>query len=229
MPADYLPMGDEPLMVWSENASAQITSDPMSFGLSAPIATVLAGLVLTYKNAVLAAKNPATRGSSTCFAMSEAKQALIAYVRPMVRTIQGTLSVTAQQKHDLGINVRKAPSPISAPVDAPATEVEEMNGWLAKFKCRPAGSEGRSTMADGAAQLQIYSYIGTTPPGNVNDWHFEGVSSRANFSVAFDPDLAVGSKVYVCCCWATARGLTSPACAAIGLLIGGGVPEVGAA
>jgi hypothetical protein len=229
MPSDYLPMGDEPLMVWADNASAQITADPTSLGLSAPIAVVLAGLVATYDAAVLAAKNPATRGSSTCFAKDEAKAALIAYVRPMVRTIQGTLSVTPLQKHDLGINVRKAPSPISAPVDAPATEVEEMNGWLAKLKCRPAGSEGRSSMADGSAQLQIYSYVGATPPGNVNDWHFEGVSSRANFSVAFDPELAVGSKVYVCCCWVTARGLTSPACAPIGLMIGGGVPEVGAA
>jgi hypothetical protein len=101
-----------------------------------------------------------------------------------------------------------------------------MNGWMAKFKVRPAGSEGRSTKATGAIQLHAYSYVGATPPTNLNDWKFEGAPSKAIFSVAFDPDLAAGTRVFVCCCWVTARGLCSPACAPIGLLIGGGVPEV---
>jgi hypothetical protein len=52
------------------------------------------------------------------------------------------------------------------------------------------------------------------------------VSSRAIFLVNFDEDLAVGTKVFVCCNWITARGLTSPACAPIPLLIGGGKPDV---
>lgn len=225
---DYLPRTDEGLSTWAQNASAQISANPTSFGLTAGTASSLASLTTTYKDAVLAARDPLTRGSSSVFAKRQAKQALIDFIRPMVLTVQGTATVTPQMKHDLGITVRgeNLPTPINAPQDAPAAEVAEMNGWMVKIKVRPAGSEGRSSRAPGAAMIHIYTYVGATPPGNVNDYKFEGASSRSVFEVLFDDDLAIGTRVWVCCQWVTARGLTSPACAPIGLLIGGGVPEV---
>jgi hypothetical protein len=208
------------------NLNTKVLATPLVYGISVPQSVSLNADFLAFDGAYQATIDPETRTPGKVQLMHDTRATLKSNLRMIAGIIQKNPAVTNEQRVDLGLPVYAERSPISAPPDAPVAEVAEMNGWTAKIKTRPAGSEGRSTFAAGAIQLAIYSYVGATPPGNVNAYKYEGVSSRAIFEVNFDPDLAVGTKVFVCCCWQTARGLTSPACTPIPLLIGGGVPEV---
>jgi hypothetical protein len=223
---DFLPTKDAALLSWSANFNTLIGLTPEAFGLVAADATAYNTKHLAFVAALTTSTEPNTRTHPAILATKAKRRELTDMARDLSKRIQGTPSVTDAQKASLGLDVKAPPTPVHAPTDAPVAEVDEMNGWLAKFKVRPAGSEGRSSLAPEAKMIHIYSYVGATPPANVNDYKFEGVSSRAIFEVQFDPELAVGTKVFVCCNWVTGRGLTSPACSPIGLVIGGGVPDV---
>jgi hypothetical protein len=208
------------------NIDSKVGTGFASYGISSAQKDQLHTDFLAFDDAYQDTIDGSTRTPAKVQLMHDTRATLKATLRMIARIIQANPAVTNEQRVELGLPVRQDPSPIDAPPDAPVAEIAEMNGWTSKVKTRPAGSEGRSTKAAGAIQLQIYSYVGATPPGNVNDWKYEGVSSRAIFLVKFDEALAVGTKVFVTCNWITARGLTSPACTPIPLLIGGGKPEV---
>jgi hypothetical protein len=173
---------------------------------------------------------PSTRTKPALEAKNASKDDLLAYFRPLVQDVTNAVTMDNTKRAALGIPLRATSfTPITAPTEAPVPEIAEMNGWKAKIKVRPAGSEGRSSRPANVSMLFVYSAVGTAPPTNLNEYKFEGPSSRAIFEVQFDSGLTVGTKVWVCACWVTARGLTSPAFSPIGLLIGGGKPEVDAA
>lgn len=210
--------------------STKISAAPLPLSLTVAQATELSSRTSAFEAAFLDAEDPATRTRAKISLKRSTRKNLTEYGRMLARIIQAAPTVTDEQRIDLGLPVRDTlPTPIQPPDLAPVAEVAEMNGWKAKFKVRPAGSEGRSSRPEGVALIQAYSFVGPTPPGNVNEWKSEGLSSRAIFEIAFDSEVPVGSRVWACCQWVTARGLTSPASAPIGLLIGGGVPDVGAA
>src|SRR4051812_28494515 len=119
--ADFIDTTDDGMLSWGANFSTRITATPIVYGLTAAIATTLAGEQSAYASPLSAAQEPSTRGSSTVIAKNTVKADLIAYCRQLTRTIQGVSTLTAQQKHDLGITVRDTqPSPIPPPANAPS-------------------------------------------------------------------------------------------------------------
>src|SRR4051794_2282711 len=113
---DFIPSSDADLLAFGANFSTLITANPTSYGLSAPIATTLAAKQAAYAAALEAATNPSTRGGSTILAKDEARSDLVAYCREVARAVQGTMTVTNQQRYDLGLTVREAePTPIPPP------------------------------------------------------------------------------------------------------------------
>src|SRR5687767_1028356 len=100
MAADFIPANDAAFDAWADNFSDRITANPTSYGLTAAIATTLAGKVTAYTNALATATNPATRGGSTILAKDLARADLEPYCRQLARAIQGTLTVTDQQRYD---------------------------------------------------------------------------------------------------------------------------------
>jgi hypothetical protein len=92
--------------------STQITATPTAFGLVAAQATAYAALNDAYATAYLAAQDPSTRTKGQTAAKKTAKQNLIVMASNLAKIIQGTPTVTDQQKIDLGISVRATPTPI---------------------------------------------------------------------------------------------------------------------
>src|SRR5689334_13884603 len=122
---DYIPSTDAGKLTFGQNAVALITPNPVTWGLTAGIATQLGTYVSDYETKLAAATEPATKSRSNTFAKNQSKKTMVAYLRDLVATIQGTATVTDQMKHDLGITVRGAnpPSPINPPTEAPMFEV----------------------------------------------------------------------------------------------------------
>ena len=157
MRRDNVPAKDNLLASFATNISTRLTATPTAFGCTSGMATQLSGLLATFVTKLAAAQNPETKGRSTIFAKNTAKTALVAYLRLVIRQIQGTGTVSDQQRLDLGINVRKTPSPPGNPGTANRLKVllTAMGALDLSWKC---------TNPTGGTMYQVFRKIGTAEP-----------------------------------------------------------------
>jgi hypothetical protein len=205
--------------------SEKISAAPLPLALTVPQATELASRTATFDAAFLAAADPATRTRAKVELKRSTRKFLSDYGRMLARIIQAAPTVTDAQRIDLGLPVADSlPTPIDAPTAVPAPKVVSMDGWTASLQLRVAGSDRRG-LPPQVSGAYIYSFAGPVAPTDPQLWKFEGATTRADCKVAFDNSLEAGSKVFVCACFFNPRQQTGPACGAVHLLIGGGVPE----
>lgn len=195
----YLPMKDAELLTWSGTFSSLISATPTAFGLVAAQATAYAAAVA-----------PETRGGSTVYAKDQAKVNLVKSTRSLVKQIQGTPTVTNQQRYDLGINVPKVRQQIPPPAMAPQIVVKGVDGNKVRLWLRnPA--DGRRRKPAGVQGLFLYSYVGTTPPADPTAWKAEGGTTQTDILVEFPLDAEPFSKVWITAQYYNPRSQTGPA------------------
>jgi hypothetical protein len=221
----YIPTTDEGKRVWANNLANLLTSAGPSYGILAPAAAAYQAVVDTYDAALTAAVDPSTRGPSTITTKNTARRALVDASMAIVATLQGN-ALSPTQKTDLGITDRFAngPTPIGAPTAVPVPKILRVNGWETEVQITVADSSSRS-LPKGVAGINIYSFIGATPPADPLLWTFEGESSKSRFTIAAPPETPVGTKIWYTFCFKSPRFQTGPACAGVAVIIGGGVPE----
>lgn len=223
MPKDYIPSNDADLLAWGANFSSLISADPVSFGLSAAIATNLAGKQTAWANALEAATNPTTRGGSTVLAKDTQRADFVAYCRLLARAIQGTLTVTNQQRYDLGLTVRDTePAPIPPPSASPGLDIIETVGNTVRIRLHDSTSTTRRGKPAGVAGAAIFAFAGPVAPTDEAGWVFQGNTTRTTFNVTFPPSTAPGSKVWLCAFWFNAKAQSGPSCMAVGVNLPGG-------
>ena len=205
----YLPETDDGLLAWATPFSAKITATPTAFGVTAGNATTLSGLLSTYSTCLAASQDPQTRGPSTVFAKNQAKVNLTSFIRQLVRAIQGTLTVTNQQRQDLGITVRAEPQPIPPPATSPVVEVKSVNGSTITLRIHGEDALKRGKIP-GAAGASVFSYVGENPPESTDAWVFQGSTTRTEFAVVL-PQSASAQKVFLCAFWYSPRAMSGPA------------------
>ena len=211
MGKEWLPLTDDALLVFVQPFSAKISLDPISFGVTSGTAATLAGLVSGYRSCVSAAKDPATRGVSTCFAKAFSKKQLVAYVRQVARAIQGTMTVTNQQRSDLGLTIRRTAAPaVPPPISAPAADVIAVVGRRLRVRLRDADSTRRAR-PDGVSGALLWSHVGEAPPPDLSGWRAEGTVTKTTCEIVFDNDLPPGATVWVFAQWLNPTLQTGPA------------------
>lgn len=94
---------------------AKILAEAGAFGLDEAAALRYQTAQQIYAAAYLAAINPDTRTNSRVRAKNDAKNQLRVVSAQLARVISGQPFVTDKQKIDLGLNVRKAPTPARKP------------------------------------------------------------------------------------------------------------------
>lgn len=232
MTTDFIPRTDAALLAYSANFSTLMTASPTTYGCTAGMATTLATKQAFYATCLEAATNPATRGGSTVFAKDNARRDLVAYIRQLARTVQGTASVTDQQKFDLGVTVRKTViSPIPVPSQSPTLVVKSTNLNIVRVELRTMSGPGVSQRGKppGVTGAAVFSYVGATPPIDIEDWVFQGNTTRTVVDIAFDPGIAPGAKVWLCGFWFNARMQSGVASAPISTNVPGGGVGLGIA
>lgn len=225
MAADFIPTNDLAFEDWAQNFSQIITADPVVLGLTAGIATTLAGKLTSYSSAVAAATAGPTRGESTIHAKDVARDDLEKYCRQLARMIQGQITVTDQQRVDLRLPVRDVhPSPRPAPDAAPGVQIVQVNGRsvLIRLSDAATGRHAKPANVDGA---NVFSFIGPTPPApeDVSAWNFEGTTSRTKFVVNFPSSVANGTTVWLTAYWFNERKQSGPGAQPIPTVIQGSV------
>jgi hypothetical protein len=215
MSTGFLPDKDAALLAWSLNFSSKISATPVSFGLTAAMATSYAALHAAYA-AALAACAPGER-SKTLVASKNAARASLKYsARLLAKLVDGTGSVTAAQKLELGLSVRHLPSPIPPPAFAPALDVLSVAGRVVRLRLHDAtdaARRGKPPFVDGAA---IFSYVGASAPADLGQWKFEGNTTRTRVDVLFPNAVAPGAQVWLTAFWFNERKQAGPVAAPVG-------------
>jgi hypothetical protein len=148
---------DSVLAAGSANFATKISATPTAYGLVAGQATAYAALNTTFQTAYTTAITPSTRTKATVAAKNSARVPLRKMASDLAKIIDGTPTVTDQQKIDLGLNVRKTPSNPGSPGTPSDFEVElTALGYLnTKWKC---------TNPTGGTMYQVFRKIGTAEP-----------------------------------------------------------------
>ena len=223
MPTDFIPSGDQALRAFAENFSALITANPTSYGVTAAIATVLAGKYSAYETALAAATAPETRGGSTVLAKDIARLDLVSYCRAVARAVQGSMTVTNQQRYDLGLTVRDAePTPIPPPAMAPGIIIGATSGNTGGLRLIDPANPTRRGKPPGVEGASVFSYVGASAPAELTDWTFEGNTTRTAVQVLFPATTPPGAKVWFTAFWYNPRAQRGPTATPVTANVPGG-------
>src|SRR5436190_7453975 len=221
MPANtvYLPAGDSELLNFAQNYSSKITAGPIPLGLTAGIATILSGYVTAFQTKLAALNDPLNRNPVAFQQKDEAKGVLVAYIRETARQIQGTMTVTDDQRTELRLTIRDTnPTPVEPIIVPPALKIISIFGRNIRIQVRDASgtARGRPATADGAI---IYSFIGPTAPAGTEGWTCEGPITKDSTIINFPESTAVGARVWLTAQWFNTKG-SGPGCTPVAAVIG---------
>ena len=187
---------DAQLYAGSASFATKISATPTAYGLTAPQATAYAARNATYAAAYEAAIDPETRTKGTVAAKNDARVAVRMTASDLAKVINGTATVTDEQKIDLGLNVRKRPSPRPAP-GTPSDFGIKLSGdgsltltWTCK---NPKGSTGtmyqvyRRTTATGE-----FTYLGGAGEKKFVDATVPAGTARVTYQIQAVRSTAVG-------------------------------------
>ena len=181
MAASFFTGTDAELYAGSESFSTKINATPTAYGLTAPQATAYAALNAAYAAAYMAALDPETRTKGQVAAKNSARELLRISASNLAKIIDGTPTVTPQQKIDLGLNVRKIPEPVGPPGTPTSFKVELLADGSVKFKWKCANPPGAT-----GTQYQVWRRIGTA-----GAFTFLGGTGMKQFT---DPTIPAGSS-----------------------------------
>ena len=189
----------------SRDYSSIITDDPTSVGLTAAIATTLAGYVSDYSTKLTLLETPAERSPVAVQQKDESKRTLSDYIRSTARQIQGTMTVTDAQRTNLRLSVRGNASPINAPTDVPVPEIVSIVGRVVTMNLRALGTDGRAKPA-GVDSAAVWTFVGAAPPADITEWEYQGATTKiTNFIMTFPASVAAAAGVAGCTMEKSAR------------------------
>jgi hypothetical protein len=221
MGKSFLPSREADLVNWSFNFKELIVANPTLYGLTVPLATAYAALHDDFAEAYTAAIDPGTRTPAAIILKNTAMDALKANARQLAKLVQGTPTVTDEQRGLLGLTVPAERTPINPPTETPVLEVIGRLGTIVSIKLHD-GSGSRRGKPAGVAGATVFSYVGATPPVDVGAWTFQGNTTRNTVDVEFPVGTAAGTTVWLCAFWYNPRGQSGPGCAPVSAIIAGG-------
>ena len=212
---------DADIVAGSANFASLILSGFASYGLTNSQATAFGSLNSALQSAYSAAVNPSTRTPVSVEAKTLALGAMRASAILLSKIIYATPTVNDSQLVALGLLPRSSRSPVPAPSVAPDIDVVSVSGNTVRIRLHQAGStrRGKPVGVDGAS---VFSFVGSTPPDEMSEWKFEGVTAKTVVNIVFPPATAPGAKVWFTAFWFNERKQSGPAATPVGTNIPGG-------
>lgn len=205
MSTDYIPKRDADAAIWFENFSTLLTANPTLYGLTAPIALVVAGVNATFQSAFLTSSNPSTRTAGTVAAKDVARAQAELVTRPYAVLISLNAAVSDMDKADIGVTIRQTvPSPIPAPMDAPDLSIQSAIPNQVRLTYKTPGTIGRAKPF-GSIGVELIASIGTVFATDPSQCSPAGTWTRAPFQFQIDPTDA-GKKISLFARYVTRSG-----------------------
>ena len=223
MAKDFLPRRDALLLAWSANYAAQLAAIGTAVGITVQQSSDYQALHTTFASDLATATDPSTRTRGAIAGKQASKRSLIAEARELARIINAFPGTTNQQRIDLGLNPRKGEAtPINPPTEAPVLEVVSAIGRLLRIKLHAQDSTRRGK-PEGVSGATIFSYVGSAPPADINQWTFEGSTTTTTAELTFPASVPAGAQIWLCSFWFNPRTQSGPLCMPVSAYIAGGV------
>lgn len=215
------PKSDTGLLQWSQNVLNLITPAPATWGLVIGDVTSYTALHDAYATG-LAACDPPIRNKPAVVSKNLARNNLKIGATTLANKIYATPTVTDAMKVQIGMPPRQSPSPIPAPSTYPTIKIISTTGWTVRIRLLD-GEGGKRGKAPGTAGAAVFSAVGETAPGNIEDWTFQGNVGRVTaIDIPFPTNLAAGTKVWFTSFWFNGRKQSGPASQPISANLPGG-------
>ena len=160
----YIPSKDADFENWLNNFSTLLTASPVTYGLTAPDAVIVAGQYASWNAAYMLATNPATRTSVTIQAKTNARNTATATVRPYAVNIINNAGVTDANKTSIGVTVPKlVPTPVPPPLTFPHLVLDGATPLVMNMSYRDSGTPTSKKKPAGATGVQIFVTKGIAP------------------------------------------------------------------
>lgn len=220
-----IPTQDPRLAAWSTNWETRVSASPTTFNLTAAQATAYTALHDAFIEAYDAVSTPGARSKSLVAAKDTAKLELLKYGRELYAYVQASLSVSNADKELVGVTVRKTVlTPVGPPTGAPVVEVMSRLGTSVTLKLHD-GTGSRRGRPIGVSGASVFSHVGPNPPVNVEDWVFQGNSTKTRVTAVFPPETPAGTVVYFTAFWYSPTAQSGPGCQPVSAVIAGGAMQ----
>jgi hypothetical protein len=217
-----IPRADSRLVNFSTNFNDRINLSASTYDLSPLQASTYTGyhdsFVAAY-SALVAARESGIRSESLTATKDAAKQSLLGYARQLYAQVRSSLTVPDAAKIELGVRLRRAPSPRPIPGSAPRLTVVSVDGCVVKIRLSDPAHPTHKRLPDFANGAILMSYVGETAPTSPGDYNLQGATSRSTLDVIFPVTLAPGTKVWLTAAWFNDRKQLGPACNPVGATI----------
>lgn len=157
----YIPPTLDGFQAWLLNFSTLLTAAPVTYGLTAPDAVIVAAQYTAWHAAYLAGTNPATRTAPTVAAMNGARVTAIGVVRPYATQISRNMAVADIDKLSIGVNLpNNAPVPVPPITDVPSLIVQPSAPGQCVFQYRQGTDPTSKAKPFGALALELWRSVG---------------------------------------------------------------------
>ncbi len=222
MAESYLPTREAELLAWANNFATLIKSTPSAYGLTEPQAAAFETLNVAFANAYAVSKGP-DRGPEATETKKQAKFAMIADARKLVRIIQSYPGTTNELRIGLQITVPDVePTPVPVPPTAPLVQIVSVLGRTVRIKLKSA-TEDRRGLPVGVDGATVMGFVGETAPDDPMEWSLMTNTARTTVDVDFPLTVPAGSKVWLSAFWFNERKQSGPTAAAQHTYIAGGM------
>ncbi len=214
---DFVPDRESLLVTFLTNLSTKVTATPAAFGVLVPQAAQLQTLADDFIALYTLCSEPDTRTPAKIQAKKDAKIAVIAFVRVIVRQIQGTESVTNEQRVSLMLSVHDTePTPVNPPQTSPGMAASAIGPHALGVRIWDPLNPDSGRKPAGVQGTAIFTCTGEAPlPVGDAGWVWQGQTSRMKGNISVNDSLPGGTKVWVCGVFYNAKGEHGPVSTAV--------------
>lgn len=216
---DYLPPSDGQFDAWQANFTSYVSANEAALGLLPADVTPL--------TTAQTAWTPAYSGHTTAQAAAEAaredkddkRAAYEGAIRPLVRRLQASTTVTDTQRQAMGITVRDTtPTPVGPPTTRPVASIDTSERLRHVIEFTDEATPTSKAKPAGVMGCEIWVKIGTTPV-DPSELTFLAVDTRTPYTADF-PGADGGAIAHYMLRWVSTRGDKGPWSATASATIG---------
>ena len=125
MPTPWYALGDAQFLTWVKAFSNRLTTAPLDYFQTVTVATDYAEQVGIFEARYETATNPLTRSKPNVEAKTTQRKSLTVLTRSIVGNFESNMGCTDELREQLGLQPKKARTPILPPDYAPTVELVE--------------------------------------------------------------------------------------------------------
>jgi hypothetical protein len=178
------PQNELELLTWAKNASSKLTESGANFGIGPESASSFASSYSKFADLMAKMENPDLRTPNVRIQKDVQKRNLTNACRGVIRAVKAHFGVSDAQLTDLRIPIPdRERTRIDPPEAIPNLLVSEVMGRHVTIELRD--EEGKRRKPKGVKGANVYTFVGDTPPDDLDAWKFEGGTTKTKLTHPF--------------------------------------------